>query len=987
LTGSETLFAQSSVTVQEEHGTGGLGGSGATAAALGGAAGYNHEAGNAANNGDAGAAGSSSAFLGEAGQTGQSPVLVNGLLTHAANPKGGQSGGGSLPSVASPDSVNKGAGAQNGYSNSDATLVTIKLGAGLGGSGGGGGQGSGGGQGGEGATAALPSGNLNIWTVGANALAGASGNSGGDGVAGTAGDGLRYDFAQVTLVSDALAISAGGGGWGGDGGDSGNLGLAGTTHHASSLGGAGGLGGKGGQGAAGGDGGAAVALFGARVTVNNSVSLQSGNGGAGGDGGANRDFALGAGNGGAAGVGGALSVSFNQGLVANSAVAIAAGLGGNGGVGGNNAYSANAAGDGGAAGAGGAMSFDVANDLVLNATLFSFSSGSGGTSGAAGTGANPAAGGLAAAGGAATGTVARDFLVTQSATLDFSKGLANDGGAGALRFTVGRNLEIASGQSVTLDNLASGPMAAGADAIVFPTLFLRAGSALTSGSAEVFSGANVPVAASFYRVDSLDIIGGASWNMAGTFAPMTPKTGYIRFDLQGVAPNARLLTQAGAGTVSLDEFYPMAQHEAYLKSPNKPLYADDPAYRTYKDSFDAPAFLTSPYRTLRLSLGRLTLLEKTSGAPDASVSYLDGAKNIHYVSGNSSLGSLYNDFAFTAGLRRYYFDVYQEAPGGARQALIAHNYYTADASHIYAESAAAAAVAATQTFQSTLETIETAFARGNVGKVSVNAVFGGSHLRVDTGSHVDVSGWSGALAVSTKLEHRSGVTALGLFTEFGTGDYDTHAFIPRYGNVTGDGDVRSFGGGFFLKTLFNQNTFVEASARAGNVRNDFRLTRDPWTARPGIHSAKSHSSYWGAHLGVGQKFDLNRETSLDAYGKYFWTHTPGDGFVTGAGDSISIDSFNSSKIRLGARLTRQISETSVSFYAGLAGEREFSGSLSGANGPDRFAHGVDMSGNSAFGELGLNVNPAESVSLSLGAFGWAGERRGGGGAASLRFSF
>jgi hypothetical protein len=46
-----------------------------------------------------------------------------------------------------------------------------------------------------------------------------------------------------------------------------------------------------------------------------------------------------------------------------------------------------------------------------------------------------------------------------------------------------------------------------------------------------------------------------------------------------------------------------------------------------------------------------------------------------------------------------------------------------------------------------------------------------------------------------------------------------------------------------------------------------------------------------------------------------------------------------------------------------------------------------MSGTSGFGELGLNVNPTENLTLSLGAFGWAGNQKGGGGSASLNFSF
>jgi outer membrane autotransporter protein len=232
-----------------------------------------------------------------------------------------------------------------------------------------------------------------------------------------------------------------------------------------------------------------------------------------------------------------------------------------------------------------------------------------------------------------------------------------------------------------------------------------------------------------------------------------------------------------------------------------------------------------------------------------------------------------------------------------------------------------------------------------------------------------------------------GQTVFGIFGEFSSGDYETFAYIPRYGDVFGDGDVKTFGGGLFVKNIFPSDTVVELTFRGGGVRNEFRMTRDPWAANPGVHNAKTDSSYMGGHIGVAQMFDLTEAGRLEAYGRYFLTHMPSDTFTTNFGDPITIDSFDSSRIRLGGRYTQTLPTESLQLYFGLAAEQEFDGKVTGRNGPDPFLHSVDMSGTSGFGELGLDFKPTEELTLSIGAFGWAGRQKGAGGNVAVNFSF
>jgi hypothetical protein len=531
-----------------------------------------------------------------------------------------------------------------------------------------------------------------------------------------------------------------------------------------------------------------------------------------------------------------------------------------------------------------------------------------------------------------------------------------------------------------------------ADNILFHTLLLNPGASLTTTNV-VYSGlSNKPTSGHFYQVQNLDIIASATWNTLGTYAPNSGTFDYIRFDLRGITPNQHVLVQPGASSIDLSNFNPFGQHEKYLANPNRPRYSDDPAYRTYTDNFVsnstlAPAFLTSPYETKRLNLGNLVLLEKTTGQTITTPTGLTRTDSLgtHFISDNSTLGYLYNDFGFTAGLRRYYFDVY--VADDANHPLIASNNYTADASTIYAQSAAAILFSNAQTFQSSQAVFDLSFNHGLVETITVDAVVLIGNVDTKTGSNVEVMNLSAALAISRKLELSFGDSVIGLFAEFGKGNYDTFSFIPRYGDVAGDGKVKSAGVGIFMKTLFIQNTFIEASLRVGEVRNDFTLRKDPWAQRPEVHSAESEVTYIGAHFGVGQRFDLLEETYLDAYGKYFFTQANKDKFKTNFGDDITIDSFKSSRIKVGARVNQEIQNQYTQFYFGLAGEHEFNGKVTGSNGADKFAHEVDPTGFSGFAELGVNFNPRENINLSLGAFGWAGKQQGGGGTASFNFSF
>ena len=123
-----------------------------------------------------------------------------------------------------------------------------------------------------------------------------------------------------------------------------------------------------------------------------------------------------------------------------------------------------------------------------------------------------------------------------------------------------------------------------------------------------------------------------------------------------------------------------------------------------------------------------------------------------------------------------------------------------------------------------------------------------------------------------------GRLTLGAFFEYGNGSYDTY---NSFGNAA------SVHGGVLARMDFAPagpgHVYAEASGRVGKTHNDY----------------DSASPYYGLHGGVGYVWSIDETTSLDLYGKYFWTRQEGDGVKLSTGESLRFDDVDSSRVRFG----------------------------------------------------------------------------------------
>ena len=260
--------------------------------------------------------------------------------------------------------------------------------------------------------------------------------------------------------------------------------------------------------------------------------------------------------------------------------------------------------------------------------------------------------------------------------------------------------------------------------------------------------------------------------------------------------------------------------------------------------------------------------------------------------------------------------------------------------------------------------------------VSIFAKTGGSSLRQETGSHVDVHTWNAILALGHKNEKPKGTTEYGAFFEYGSGNYTTMDCNR------GDGNATYTGGGLLAKWTAAHGFYVEGSLRGGSLKDDARSVMRDAAGTP--YSYNADAGYFGVQLGIGRKIDLANGNVLDVYGKYFFNRRNGVSFD--AGDHFDLDAATSQVLRAGARYTANREQWS--FYGGLACEYELDGVASGrAEGFN--IRSADLGGASVMAELGATIHPDRNSpwSLDLNVTGFAGKKQGVTGGVSVAFSF
>lgn len=249
------------------------------------------------------------------------------------------------------------------------------------------------------------------------------------------------------------------------------------------------------------------------------------------------------------------------------------------------------------------------------------------------------------------------------------------------------------------------------------------------------------------------------------------------------------------------------------------------------------------------------------------------------------------------------------------------------------------------------------------------ASIGGFNLRHETGSYVDTNGMAANLGFARQYERDGYVDTLMPFFEYGRSDYTSHLGD----GARGDGDQHYTGGGILYRRDRDDGLHYEAMIRAGRLSGDFKGNID------GIHASyDSDASYIAAEAGLG-KVVSRENTSLDYYGKFFYTRLGSDSTVihnSQKDNSYDFDSINSYRTRLGVRWTKEINKKE-SCYAGIGWDYEFD-SDARASWRNFNTPTPTMEGSSGFLELGWKSKMTKDNpwSADFNLTGWAGKQRG-----------
>jgi hypothetical protein len=264
-----------------------------------------------------------------------------------------------------------------------------------------------------------------------------------------------------------------------------------------------------------------------------------------------------------------------------------------------------------------------------------------------------------------------------------------------------------------------------------------------------------------------------------------------------------------------------------------------------------------------------------------------------------------------------------------------------------------------------------------------------------TGSHGAMNHFSATTGLSKSIALAPGNLALGAFFEYGDGTYRTRGTFSDAAPVRGHGSAHYAGGGLLarldLTPTVQGRAYLEASARAGRIDNDYRnpdmvaFLSDGTRREAGF---KIDVPYVGLYAGAGYVLFLPNENALELSGKYFWTHQEGKSIHLYTNEPIRFDATDSHRVRAGLRYTHAL-DKNVSVYAGLAYEHEFDAEVRAKVHRDYAVTAPDVKGGTGSGEIGLKMKPTHSrpLTIDLSLRGYAGKREGVTGSLRVKWEF
>lgn len=252
---------------------------------------------------------------------------------------------------------------------------------------------------------------------------------------------------------------------------------------------------------------------------------------------------------------------------------------------------------------------------------------------------------------------------------------------------------------------------------------------------------------------------------------------------------------------------------------------------------------------------------------------------------------------------------------------------------------------------------------------------GAEFLNIDTGNNSKLKNKNGGTNVGAAraLKNRHGMFIFAPITDYGASTYTS----SLEDGTKGGGNSQYFTAGLIARQWNTNGMYYEASFRAGQLKTSF-ISDNFYVGNEPTHvSYTDNTPCYTGHVRIGWRGKVSPQNIMDIYGVYSHNHVSGiDAEISKVNQTYHLDSSDSKRFRLGARLTREINDHNR-FYSGLAYQYEFGGEVIG-NYMGYETRKVGLKGSSGMVELGwqLKPTPNSAVMLDSALVGWFGTQKG-----------
>lgn len=251
--------------------------------------------------------------------------------------------------------------------------------------------------------------------------------------------------------------------------------------------------------------------------------------------------------------------------------------------------------------------------------------------------------------------------------------------------------------------------------------------------------------------------------------------------------------------------------------------------------------------------------------------------------------------------------------------------------------------------------------------------FDAGHSRYNIGYNPTTNSVNGIVGV--KMGFLNQTLTIAPFIEIGCA---TNKVTDRYESTN-----QYYGAGVTTQYDIYKGIYAKGAFRIGRSKNDFD-SLDLTDVNGARAAYKTDSTYTGAEIGAGWIYEITENTTLDLYGRYFYSYIS-ENSAEILEDPLEFSRVDSHRVNLGVRVDRKLT-SKMEMYCKASFEREFAGEVNART----YGYQIEplvLKGNILGAEIGLKGKTKSSLSWNIGIQGYMGQRKGVQGNVALSYLF